>query len=112
MGLGYLPSHADVIPSEEEESVPSANKRFHYLSKVRDHFWNRWRREYLTDLREYHRGKCESQVRTVSIGDVVIVFEENVTRGLWKIGKVEEVIRGSGERGKGESDDQRQTSSP
>ena len=67
---------------------------FHYLSKVRDHFWNRWRREYLTDLREYDRGKCESQVRTVSIGDVVIVFEENVKRGLWKIGKVEEVIRG------------------
>ena len=54
----------------------------------------KWRREYLTDLREYHRGKCESQVRTVSIGDVVIVFEENVKRGLWKIGKVEEVIRG------------------
>ena len=89
-----LSSLPDVIPSEEEESVPSANKRFHYLSKVRDHFWNRWRREYLTDLREYHRGKCESQVRTVSIGDVVTVFEENVKRGLWKIGKVEEVIWG------------------
>ena len=89
-----LSSLPDVIPSEEEECVPSTNKRFHYLSKVRDHFWNRWRREYLTDLREYHRGKCESQVRTVSIGDVVIVFEENVKRGLWKIGKVEEVIWG------------------
>ena len=46
-----LSSLPDVIPSEEEECVPSANKRFHYLSKVRDHFWNRWRREYLTDLR-------------------------------------------------------------
>ena len=33
-------------------------------------------------------------MRTVSIGDVVIVFEENVKQGLWKIGKVEEVIRG------------------
>ena len=33
-------------------------------------------------------------MRTVSIGDVVIVFEENVKRGLWKIGKAEEVIRG------------------
>ena len=49
---------------------------------------------YLTDLREYHRGKHESQLRTVSVGDVVIVHEENVKRGLWKIEKVDEVIRG------------------
>ena len=89
-----LSSLPDVIPSEEQECVPSANKRFHYLSKVRDHFWNRWRREYLTDLREYHKGKYEAQLRTVSVGDVVIVYEENVKPGFWKIGKVEEVIRG------------------
>ena len=76
-----LSSLPDVIPSEEEECVPSANKRFHYLSKVRDHFWNRWRREYLTDLREYHKGKYEVQLRTVSVGDVVIVYEENVKWG-------------------------------
>ena len=89
-----LSSLPDVIPSEEEECVPSANERFHYLNKVRDHFWNRWRCEYLTDLREYHKGKYECQLRTVSVGDVVIVYEENVKRGFWKIGKVEEVIRG------------------
>ena len=81
-------------PSEEEECVPSANKRFHYFSKVRDHFWNRWRCEYMTDLREYHKRKYEGQLRTVIAGDVVIVYEENVKRGFWKIGKVEEVIRG------------------
>ena len=89
-----LSSLPDVIPSEEEESVPSANKMFHYLSKVRDHIWNRWRREYLTDLREYHKGKYEGQLRTVSVGHVVIVYKENVKRGFWKIEKVEEVIRG------------------
>ena len=91
-----LSSLPDVIPSKEEECVPSVNKRFHYLSKVRDHFWNKWRREYLTALREYHKGKYEVQLRTVSVGDVVIVYEENVKRGFWKIGKVEEVIQGRG----------------
>ena len=89
--LSFLP---DVIPSEEEECVPSANKRFYHLSKVRDHFWNRWRHEYLTDLREYHKGKYEGQLRTVNVEDVVIVYEENVKQGFWKIGKVEEVIQG------------------
>ena len=33
-----LSSLPDVIPSGEEECLPSVNKRFHYLSKVRDHF--------------------------------------------------------------------------
>ena len=89
-----LSSLPDVISSEEQECVLSANKRFHYLSKVRDHFWNRWSREYLTHLGEYHKGKNKCQLRTVSVGYVVIVHEENVRRGLWKIWKVEEIIRG------------------
>ena len=55
---------------------------------------NRWRREYLTDLRKCHRSKHEGQLSAVSVGDVVIVHKENVKRGLWKIGKVDEVIRG------------------
>ena len=46
----------------------------------------------MTDLREYHKGKYEGQLRTVSVGDVVIVYEENLKWGFWKIGKVEEVI--------------------
>ena len=61
---------------------------------MRDHFWNRWRCEYLTDLREYHKAKNKCQLRTVSVGDVVIVHKENMRRGLWKIGKVEEIIWG------------------
>ena len=89
--LFRLSSLPDVIPSEEQEFALIVNKRFHYLSKVRDHFWNRWRSGYLTDLREYHKGKNKCQLRTVSVGNVVIVHGENVRRGLWKVGKVEEI---------------------
>ena len=31
------------------------SKRFRYLSRKLQHFWGRWRREYLVDLRESHR---------------------------------------------------------
>ena len=86
------------------------SERFQYLSKVKAHFWNRWRPEYLTDLREYHRGKHKSQLRTVSAGDVVIVHEKNLKSGFWKIWKVDEVIRGRDrmvrEASKGEGDDE------
>ena len=83
------------IPREgDQEHKSSMSERFQYLSKVMTHVWNRWKCEYLTDLREYQRGKHESQLRTVSVKDVVIVHEENMKRGLWKTGKVDEVIRG------------------
>ena len=35
-----------------------------YFTKLRTHFWNRWRREYMTDLREFHK---LSDCRTVPI---------------------------------------------
>ena len=65
--------------NDEEESETGLLRRFRYLAKLRIHFWNRWRREYLTDLREQHRGKKESQNK-VSIGDVVLVQEDNTKR--------------------------------
>ena len=79
--------------NDEEESETGLLKRFRYLAKLRIHFWKRWRREYLTDLREHHRGKKESQNK-VSIGDVVLVHEDNTKRSNWKMGKVLEQIVG------------------
>lgn len=79
--------------NDEEESETGLLRRFRYLAKLRIHFWNRWRREYLTDLREHHRGKKESQNK-VSIGDVVLVHEDNAKRSNWKMGKVVEKIIG------------------
>ena len=79
--------------NDEEESETGLLRRFRYLAKLRIHFWNRWRREYLTDLREHHRGKKESQNK-VSIGDVVLVHEDNAKRSNWKMGKVVEKIVG------------------
>ena len=79
--------------NDEEESETALLRRFRYLAKLRIHFWNRWRREYLTDLREHHRGKKESQNK-VSIGDVVLIHEDNTKRSNWKMGKVVEQIVG------------------
>ena len=80
----------------EEDCVDDANqsKRFQYLTKRKQHFWNRWRREYLVDLREFHRGKVETKKPVVEKRDIVIVYEENVKRGDWKMGEVTEVILG------------------
>ena len=86
--------------SEEEdfsnETPNDARKREQYLSKVMAHYWRRWKREYLVDLREYQRMQWRTRHRPeISKGDVVTIENEhNRNRLLWKLGKVEELIKG------------------
>ena len=89
--LGGLP---DEVCNEEEGEMEYLRK-FRYLTRERLHFWNRWRREYVTDLREYHRnGKCEAAVK-LKVGEVVLFKEDNVKRNSLKRGKVEVLIIGN-----------------
>jgi len=64
-----------------------------YLSRKLTHFWNRWSKEYLVDLREFHKIK-DAKVSKIAKGDVVLVQEENMKRGCWKTGVIEELIKG------------------
>ena len=40
------------VSDESDENY--CNRRFQYMRVKKRHFWNRWRREYLADLREFH----------------------------------------------------------
>ena len=82
------------VRDDEEENERGFLKRFRYLAKLRIHFWNRWRKEYLVDLREHHRGNKEGKHDKVSVGELVLVHEDNVKRSNWKLAKVEELIVG------------------
>eukprot|EP00795_Rhopilema_esculentum_P004932 gene4932-21272_t len=76
----------------DEDKIP-ARKRLRYLQKCREKYWKRWSREYLTSLREYHKihhGGCNE----ITVGDIVLVKDENLTRNKWKLGKVLHIIRG------------------
>ena len=77
----------------EENTNDSLRKRYLYLSRKLDHFWNRWKKEYITDLREQHKLK-ESTPNKISEGDAVLVHDENAKRGQWKIGVIEKLIVG------------------
>ena len=76
--------------------------RFKYVSTILEHFRNRWKREYLRNLREFHKvGVCERRSELVKPGDVVIVFEQGKKRGEWKTGVVQDLIRGKDEVARG-----------
>ena len=92
-GLTWLPPYPSV-EEDVEDSSKGLNKRMKYLSLKLDHFWKRWKREYLSELREHHKRNVTKGGAIVQIRDVVIVVEEGVLGGKWILGKVEELITG------------------
>jgi len=68
----------------------------HDLSRRMQHFWKRWRNEYLVELRNAHRyfGRDDAS-RAASIGDEVVLHEEDQPRGKWRVGKILDIIVGS-----------------
>ena len=82
---------------DDAEVNPSfLNKRLKYLSTILNRFWKRWRDEYLLELRDSHRyssGDCSASEQ-ISVGDIVVVHNDNKPRGFWKLGKVEDLVVG------------------
>ena len=66
----------EAIPDDvkDEEDNANLNKRVRYLVNRRKHFWRRWRREYLIDLREMHKLKATKKGDQIKEQHVVIVF--------------------------------------
>ncbi|XP_065060575.1 uncharacterized protein LOC135687848 [Rhopilema esculentum] len=91
--LSQLADDLDINDLELEESSSAYSKRFCYLIKKLSHFAGRWRREYLTELREFHRNNRNGEI-IVSVGDIVLVQEEHVKRNSWKMGKIVELVQG------------------
>lgn len=78
------------------------NKRAKYLKLLQDHFWNRWQKEYVTELRQFHRyaSGCKEPAKEsgVNPGDVVLVKENKRPRNTWKLDRVKEMINGSDDK--------------
>ena len=93
-----LLSQAPVV--RDETDTPAGNglsRRATYLKKLLEHFWKRWSREYLLELREHHRvkGVGRSAKANPKEGDIVCVYEEKTPRNLWRLGKVEKLFKGN-----------------
>ena len=77
-------------------SHEALGRRMKHLNKTLDHFWKRWRLEYLIQLREcHHYDKGTNVSEKIHVGDIVLVHDEHHPRGFWKLAKVEKLIEGS-----------------
>ncbi|XP_053406534.1 uncharacterized protein LOC123530253 [Mercenaria mercenaria] len=68
-------------------------RRAKIQANIINHFWKRWKTEYLTSLREYHK-TTGSNERSIRAGDVVQVHDEG-PRLRWKLAVVQELITGN-----------------
>ena len=86
----------DVSDDDFDLSNDALGKRMKHLNKTLDHFWKRWRLEYLVQLRESHRyDKGTNSSEKIQLGEIVLVHDEHHPRSFWKLGKVEKLIEGS-----------------
>ena len=75
-------------------SSKDVNQRMKHLNCTLNHFWRRWRGEYLLQLRECHGYNWSGGAgREPHIG-VVLLRSDNKLRGLWKLARVQQVLRG------------------
>ena len=71
------------------------NKRMVLLNGLMQKFWQRWKSEYLLELCNSHKTeKGTSKHEIIAEGDVVLVHDDLVKQGFWKIELVTKVIPG------------------
>ena len=84
-----------LAPNESYLAVVSTHetltKRLKYHRKLLSEFSKRWKNEYLPSLREI-LNRNERNENIVSLGDIVIVKNEQTKRSFWKVAKVVELI--------------------
>ena len=63
-----------------------SRKRWRRVQHLANEFWCRWRKEFLLSLQQ--RAKWNHPRRNLSVGDVVIVKDDNLPRNCWQLARV------------------------
>ena len=73
-------------PDYGNTSRPELTRRLKLQSQLLEHFWSRWRHDYLTSIREFHKVTGNNS-QQVSVGDVIVVHSEG-PRLSWRLAVV------------------------
>ena len=75
--------------NESNSNNINLSSRFEHIQTVLEHFWRRWRNEYVLELREQHKAINHSINNVCEKDDVVLIHEDKVPRATFKVGIVE-----------------------
>ena len=85
-------NYADDISDSNYDGRAQLHHRAKTLAHLLQCFQSRWKHEYLTTLREYHRSTGQNN-QTISVGDVVIVHDEG-PRVTWRLAVITKLLVG------------------
>ena len=91
--LPYPLLEGDEIEDPDFMNKSEMTKRMKMQALKLQHFESRWKREYLTYLREFHKSTGNND-QSVRVGDVVLVQSDN-PRVQWRMAVIESLIKGS-----------------
>ncbi|XP_017480697.1 PREDICTED: uncharacterized protein LOC108369976 isoform X2 [Rhagoletis zephyria] len=78
------------LNSRPEATVPEAPdnrlKYYQRLQRMLQHFWHRWKEEYLVQLQA--RSKWARPTPNLQVGDVVAIQQEQLPPSRWRIGRI------------------------
>lgn len=83
--------------TSEDLLVSSRNslvKKFKHQQHVLNHFWRRWRKNYLLDLRSGTICPQNKQIIEFKKDDVVLIHDDRYPRNIWQLGKILQVFPG------------------
>ncbi|XP_045535019.1 uncharacterized protein LOC123721194 [Papilio machaon] len=82
------------LPSENLlDANPRRLDRYRWLETMRQHFWERWRNEYLSELQQ--KTKWRVKQRGLQEGELVVIKEANVPPLKWRMARVHKLYPGS-----------------
>ncbi|XP_052744116.1 uncharacterized protein LOC128199280 [Bicyclus anynana] len=71
----------------------SSLQRYARLEQIRQHFWNRWNKEYVSELQNRLKWRTNDGPK-LKIGDLVLIHEEYVPPLSWRMGRVTRMFPG------------------
>ena len=80
---------------EEKATKKDIKHRWNIRKRISNHYWQLWREEYLTTLRELTKNYCEKT--DLKKGDVVLdllSYKEKSSRSFWPLAVVEQALKG------------------
>ena len=89
----------EIDPEFDASKIVSCSQQlletWKWEQKLLNQFWNVWRQEYLSGLREQSQATLKrprsNTGRIPKVGEVVLV-KENLPRGYWKVGRICELF--------------------
>ena len=79
-------------PGEFQDREINSRRRWRQSQVLAEHFWKRWRQEYLPTL--VSRSKWRKDPANLKVGQVVLIVDAAAPRGCWSLARVTRIFPG------------------